>query len=70
MRLEFSELKRMNSQWKKDYFDEILKYDKRIEKYMENELAKALKEHIENLKGNQELGNIKAMWTHAKHEFN
>ena len=42
----------MGNRWKKDYFKEILKYDKRVEKYIANEHAKVLKEHIDNMTDN------------------
>lgn len=39
----------MNEKWKTDYVEEILDYDDRVAKYMDNKRARVFHEHIENI---------------------
>ena len=43
-RLKEADLKRLDSQWRRDYFKEVLSHDRRITKYIEKAHVKVLKE--------------------------
>ena len=61
---------KLRPQWKTDYFAKILKYDDKIGQRVADEHAKVLKEHIENLGEQDELTNVKGIWTEGVTKFN
>lgn len=42
-------IKKMGDKQKKDYFDEIIAYDDRVQKYISKTHAKLLMEHLTNI---------------------
>ena len=60
----------MNTLEKKDYFDEIIAYDERVQKYVAKSHARLLKESliVDDLKGEMKHWNY--VWEESKARFN
>lgn len=69
-RLTVEELGHLKSSWKDDYFNFILNIDSQIQEYVENTHAQALVLHQDLCDNNQELSDVKGLWTDSVEKFN
>ena len=60
----------MSTKLKKDYFDEIIAYDERVQKYVTKSHKKVVRESLimDDVKG--EMGHQLYMWNQSKDNFN
>lgn len=69
-RFSMKEIKRMDTLQKKDYFDEIIAYDERVQKYVQKSHKKLLKESfiMDDVKG--EMRHQFYIWQKSRENFN
>ena len=60
----------MNTIQKQDYFDEIIAYDDRIQKYISKSHAKLVQEHLMNKDLVGEMQHLGYVWEETKLRFN
>ena len=63
-------MRRLNTIQKKDYFEEIIKYDNRVHDYLQQTHAKVLSEHLEHKDLKNEMKHLKYIWKESKKRFN
>jgi len=61
-----SVIKKMNTMQKKDYFDEIIAYDDRVQKYIVHSHAKLLMEHLTTIDMMNEIKHKGYIWNETK----
>lgn len=60
----------MNTIQKKDYFEEIIAYDDRVQQYVAKTHAKIMKEHLKTCDLMEEMQHLGYIWHETKSRFN
>ena len=63
-------LQRMNTVQRQDYFDEIIAYDERVQKYIAKSHAKLIQEQLTNKDLGGEMKHLGYVWEETKVRFN